>query len=243
MKIKLFVLVLCVVFLSGCASFVRRSPNFPTRIQSTKTIAVMPADITIYQINVGGVREIIDEWSLKAKELINQSLEANLTNQFQFKIKFISEAKLKNDYTEIWDAQRSLYEAVSISAYLHTFAPMEIFPEKLKVFDYTMGPEIKELAELCQADALLFVFGFDNEATAGRQVSVFFNLLLQAAVGGTAYYVPDPNLLVLGLVDGKTGDLLWFKALPSEANYDFRNPKHVDLMIKWFLKDFYGKNE
>ena len=55
---QVFVLL---ISLSGCATFIKQSPDFDAAISRTKTIAVMPADIEVYQLSAGGVRELMEK--------------------------------------------------------------------------------------------------------------------------------------------------------------------------------------
>jgi len=162
---------------------VRKSSDYDQTIKRIKTIAVMPPDVEVYKLTAGGVRELIDEWSDTAKGFIGDSLKEYLEGKYGFDIKFIEEDWLKENYKELWNDNRALYNAVSISAIMHAYPSENGFPTKKKNFDYTLGKDVGELAKACEADALLFAYGYDHEATVGRNILGTWNFLLGVYFG------------------------------------------------------------
>ncbi len=228
------VILLFLLLTAGCTGSLRTSPSYPQLITQTKTIAVMPPDIHVYQLTAGGVREEMDEWNQTAKKLIEEKLKKHLAQRFGFEIKFIDEDWLKKNHKETWTANRSLFDAVSTSALQHGYAGSNAFATKLKNFDYTLGQDTKKLADICESDALLFIYGFDHEATLGRTMMSFWSAL-------AGVYLLNPSLMVMGLVDGKTGDVIWFKISFSESEYSFHNEKSINSLIEWLTRDFLKK--
>ena len=243
MKMKLrytgtacFVLA-CGLILTGCASVSKKSPFFTANIKNVKTIAVMPADIKVYQLTAGGVQELIDEWSESSKQMTQEALRQYLGERFGFTMKFIDEGWLKENHKDLWNANRALYEAVSYSALAHAYPGPDTFKDKVEMFDYTLGEEIQDLAKACEADALLFISGFDYEATAGRTALLFWNIMVGAVTGVTV--IPkNPSLMTIGMVNAKTGSLDWFKISPADMEYSFRNKKHIEVLVEWLTRDF-----
>lgn len=225
---------------SGCVSLVKKSPTFDAHIGRTKIIAVMPADIEVYQLTAGGVRELMDEWSDTAKKLTQEALEKHLAARYGFDIKFIDEQWLKEHQKELWDVNSGLYGAIAASALAHAYPGANTFPDKLKNFDYTLGQDVRALANACQADALLFIHGLDYEATAGRTALFWWNVVMGAATG-VAVLPMNPTFMTMGLVDGTTGGVEWFIANPPESEYSFRNPSHMNDLIEWMTRDFLTK--
>ena len=50
--------------------------------------------------------------------------------------------------------------------------------------------------------------------------------------------LPNPTFLSLGLVNGETGNIEWFKVMGGQGEYSFQNDKHVKKLIEWITKDF-----
>lgn len=197
----------------------------------------MPADIKVYRITMGGVREEMDEWSQTARVLISESLKQHLKTRYGFEIKFITEDWLKANHRDLWEDNRALFDAVSMNIFMHAYPGDNGFPSKMENFDYTLGTEISALAKVSEADALLFVQGFDYEATTGRNVMAVFNVLVGAAIGVIPIY-HDPIMLSLGLVDGESGNVEWFKATPADNSNSFLNKKQVEALVEWLTRDF-----
>ena len=233
-------ILLLVFLLTGCASTLRTAPTYSSSIKEIKTIAVMPPDIKVYKITAGGVQELIDEWSDEAKQYIKEALERHLSQTQGVAIKFVDEKWLKENHKDIWRKNRALYSAISMSALLHAYPGENEFPAKRKNFDYTLGPDIKELSQVCEGDALLFIYGFDNEATVGRQALWWFNITMALATG-VAYLPINPSGMAVGLVNAQTGNLEWLKVTPADTEYSFRNSKSMDTLIEWITRDLAKK--
>lgn len=240
MKRITVVLIALVFFVSGCATTLRKSPTFETRSTSISTIAVLPADIKVYKLTAGGVRELVDEWCELSQQLVKEALNKYLGERYGFQLKFISEEWLKKTNKELWLSQGALYNAVAISALLHAYPGINAFSTKMKSFDYTLGADISALAELCEADTLLFISGVDHEATAGRTALLFWNILMGAVTGVTVIPL-NPSFMSVGLVDADTGELVWFNISPPESEYSFRQRGHIDSLIEWLTRDFLTK--
>src|SRR6185503_2632271 len=152
------------MLLGGCTTLYRTSPTYEKTIQETKVIGVMPIDVRMYQLKTGHTREEMDEWSTLAQEYITKSLQAQLPQVGAFQIKFIDEAWLREQNSDLWLDNKALFNAVSGMAAVTSF-PKEhaLFPTKKETFDYTLGSEAAQLATLCGVDTMLFVSGFDHD--------------------------------------------------------------------------------
>ena len=69
------------------------------------------------------------------------------------------------------------------------------------------------------------------EVTGGRiAMDIFASLLTQS--------LPRyPSLMIMGLVDGKTGQVLWFQTSPG-AEYNFMDQGHMEQLVRHMVKDF-----
>ena len=225
-------LLIFIVAVSGCASLVKTSPTYETSIKQFKTIAVMPADIQVYKLSAGGTRELIDEWSNTSKKYFAEGLQKHLGGRFGLQIKYPDEDTLKKDIPVLWKENKGLYYAVSNSILMHAYPGPSVFPAKIKKFDYTFGPEIQPLSQALGADALLFIYGIDHEATMGW---IFMSALEQGLFG--VYYIV-PCGMTMALVNGTTGDVEWYKTTPMGMEYSFKSQKHMDILAEWMTRDF-----
>lgn len=231
---KILLVILIVSCCSGCGTIYRRSPRFDTALPTLKTIAVLPSDVKVYKLSAGGGSEEMDEWSLTAKTNIEASLKKFLGDGSKYKLAltFITEDWMKANQKDLWRRQKAMYEAVVLSVIRHTYSPVENFPQKIKNFDYTMGPDVGVLAQALGVDGFIFVNASDTQETAGHVATSF----MRAIVLG--YYEVHPSFFCISLVDGKTGELLWFNVSPGQQNYNFLNPKHIDSIVQWVAKEF-----
>jgi hypothetical protein len=172
---------------------------------------------------------------------------------------------------------RALFEAVSVSVLLHTYepqvknAPDQRFPEKVKNFDYTLGPDVARLAKLANSDALLFVSGIDHFSTGGRKALMTLAILLQVAAqaalraapgpGGVSggfsvapppsAYMPIPIVapqwgttsLSAALVDGGTGAILWYSVVGFRAWSSLTDPASAAGLVEEVFEGFPGSGK
>jgi hypothetical protein len=198
---------------------------------------VIPLKVDVYQVTAGGVKEKMDEWCTQAKRNLLTAIEDELKLRPLLNIKSFPEILMSEDRKINLEQTGALFEAVNSSIIIHTYGqPVHRFPEKIQNFDYTLGPEVRQLSS--QTDALLLVRGVDNIATAGRKAVQAGSVILGALVGVQV----TPNMGVtavnLALVDANTGEVLWFNFHASSGDHDLRNPLDTTALVIDILKDF-----
>ena len=249
----IWILMIPILLMAGCAAAnFRASPQLQERAQSIKVIAIMPPSVKVYQLSAGGVKELMDEWTATAKQNVGKAVEAELSRSsgIAFKpfpnrsaiLEANPELKAEDLGAELEDNQ-ALFDAVSASVILHTYIPEHTFPEKLKGFDYSLGPEVATLAKMARADALLFVSGFDHISTGGRKTLMFLGFLVGAATGIYAGPGGGPAALSAAFVEQTTGAILWYNLPHPSAGYDLRNPESTAELVEQMFEGFPGKAE
>jgi hypothetical protein len=257
-NVELLALAAWAYLLSGCvpaAVSYRANPRFQQQSQQIQTVSLLPPKVKVYQIDVGGVREEITEWSTQARTNVVSALDNELRTNMKTEVKIVSEESLIEEKERAEDS-RALYAAVSAMILLHTYpnpnSPSQLFEEKLKNFDYSLGTEVGSLAK--GADALLFLDAQDHVWTAGRQALQTLGVILGigasiAAGVATQGWLPvfiGPLIVVMSggsslraaLVDSGTGDILWINAAGSGAGTDLRDPAGARAMVSELFKDF-----
>jgi hypothetical protein len=239
LNIRIISLILAGLLISACATAprYRAHPQLNSKIKKVKTITVIPLKVEVYQVTAGGVKEKMDEWCTQAKRNVLTAIEGELESRPLLNIKSFSETFMSDDQRFNLEQTGALFNAINSSIIIHTYGqPVHRFPEKIKNFNYTLGPEVRQLSD--QADALLFVRGVDNIATAGRKAVQAGSVILGALVGVQV----TPNLggtaVNLALVDANTGDVLWYNFHASAGDHDLRNPIDTTAMVMDILKDF-----
>ena len=222
--------MLNLVIVAGCApARFRAHPQLQEKVHSIKTVAIMPPSIKLYALSIGGNTQLMDEPTAPAEQIVAAAIEKELGRHAGVIFKpFPSPTAIletRRDLAageiraELEDTQ-ALFEAVSASVLLHTYRndPDQTFPEKLKNFDYSLGPEVQWLAKLANADVLLFISGVDHISTGGRKA-----VMSGVALLCTAGFLVNPiqaamclaslsgkAILRVALVDATTGALLWY---------------------------------
>ena len=253
--------VLVLAIMAGCVpAHFRANPQLQEKVQSIHTVAIMPPGIKVYQLAVGGGTQLMDEETVAATQIVAAAIEKELGRHAGVVFKpFPSPSAIlaiSNDLAaagltdELEDTQ-ALFEAVSASVLLHTYKDEsdQTFPEKLKNFDYSLGPEVQRLARLANADALLFISGVDHISTGGRKGLIFLEALIFSPVllhplGALSYamYIASRAgraILSVAMVDATTGALLWYNVVGLQGGgYSLTDPHSAtDLTVQAF-EDF-----
>jgi hypothetical protein len=246
--------IIAAYLLSGCVTAVssRANPRFREQSHRIHSVALLPTEVKVYQIDAGGVREEIAEWSTQARKNVITALENVIRTKTEFSLKTTDEESLA-ERKLLLEETRSLYAAVSMMVLLHTYpnpnVPGHIFEEKLKNFDYSLGSEVGDLVS--DSEALLFLDAEDHVWTAGRQALQALGVILGIGAGVATGVVIIPQMgggtvVKAALVDSHTGDILWANIVGSGAGADLRDSVGASNMISELFKDFpvaHGQSE
>ena len=211
-----------VLALAGACSVVLAQPaaagaltrdGFVFSQDSGVRIVVFRPDVSVGSLRVGGLDEPNADWTKAARDNIQRSMEtaaeardANMTFLGEFDG---ADGDIVNGY-------RGLFEAVASSVFIHATFPGNNLPTKLAPnpdpkarkrykLDWTLGEGAAKLREVTGGDYAMFVFTKDSYGDAGRKVAQ----LLMAGLFGS--YIPaGVHIGYAGLVDLRTGDLVWF---------------------------------
>ncbi|MEJ2171047.1 MAG: hypothetical protein P8X90_36620 [Desulfobacterales bacterium] len=236
--IKLLKLILIFSIFTGCAigPNYRYNPTLSEKMHATKSIVLIPLKTDVYQLTAGGVKEKMDEWSVQAKQNVMTAVQENLKTKPMLIIKPFEELLLSSEKKENLEETSALYDAVSSSIQLHTYGPPDqLFSDKIKNFDYSLGAEVAELAG--DADAILFVSCVDHIATAGRKAVQAGSIILGALVGIQITPSMGTTSVSIALVDADSGFILWYNFHGSGGDHDLRDPINTTTLVKQLLKD------
>lgn len=213
-------------------------PKLPRRI------IILPVSIVVKEKSYGGVSEPVDAWSRQASRNIYKSLGrfAKRISKRKGRIRLVR----RPNFTASEDARISehiaLYRQVVNTAISRTSVGQGRAPwkHKLKKFDYTIGPGLNFLRAKTSADTALFIYGEDTVSSSGRKVkAVVGNIpFFGALVGGPPQL--GYSFVHVGLVDLRTGNLLWMNKAFKGSTGDLRKPAAADAIIKQVFKDYPG---
>ncbi|MCK9604676.1 MAG: hypothetical protein M0R66_09995 [Candidatus Omnitrophica bacterium] len=236
---KIIALFITIIFLGGCASApMRTNSQFASYFHEPgveKTITVMPIDIKFYKLTAGGVSEQMDEWDIQSDALFRQAIIDRLDPSARIKVTVLEDKDIGSEFKKFLDEENGLYRAVSTSIINHTFTPYNAFPQKVKEFDYTLGPDLNNFTKFKDADALLFLSGSRTYWTGGRVALAAWGIALGAVTGVAVTPGSVLDWVSTALVDVKTGNVLWFKYVSKVG--DLRNKGAVRSTVNYLFSD------
>jgi hypothetical protein len=201
-------------------------PGF-TLAPSAKILLLRPR-IKVGEQSAGGMLGRNAEWTELARTHITAALaaqQAQLGNQV-----ITAEEPVGDDAQKLAD-YRALFTVLAGCVMDYQFFRGNRLPTKARngVFDWTVGPEVKELPGAAGADYVLFISTEDMYGSSGRKAAQVFaafeDVILSAGVhNGYA-----------GLIDLKTGNLVWLNA-DGRMGGDVRTPDGAQQRVAQLLE-------
>lgn len=209
-------------------------PGFSLPADGSARILLIRPDIRVGEQSTGGLFEPNADWTDQARLNIGNALA-------------VAQTKLGNRIVELpepvgTDAAklaeyRALFPVVAQAVITYKFFPGNRLPTKKRdgVFDWTLGAGIRDMPGASSADYALFLFTEDHFGSTGRKVAQ----VLAAGLFGVGIQ-SGVHKGFAGLVDLKTGDLLWLNA-DLMMGGDVRTPEGAEKRVAQLLEDFPGR--
>ena len=232
--------------LFGCTTAVssyRDIPNFERRVSGIKSIVTLPTRARVYQLDAGGIKEEVPEWSQQATRRLAAAVQQEFHQRHQTALKLLSEEDLTEAEKSILNQTRALLDAVETSIFIHTYGPPGYrFPDKVLDFDYSLGKEVRTLGR-GEADALLVIQGVDHQWTEGRKALQALGVIVGLGAGVATGMVVIPilgggTMIKAALVDAQTGTLLWYNIAAARGGHDLRDPNSAVALTRELFKDY-----
>lgn len=133
----------------------------------------------------------------------------------------------------------ALFAAVSEAVIQYQFfvgnrLPTKKRDNKADIFDWSLGATIADLPGAKSADYALFIYNKDAYGSTGRKV-----LQVLALLGPGVAIKSGEHQGFAGLVDLKTGELLWLNA-DAQMGGDVREAEGAEKRIRQLLEEFPG---
>ncbi len=199
----------------------------------TVKIILMRPIIGVGEQSTGGLYEPNADWTTQARGHLGTALseaQTQLGNQvMQYEESAGPEGPLVTQYSQ-------LFNAVADSVIEYQFFPGNRLPTKKrdKGFEWAVGPGIAELKSLEGADYALFISTHDEYGSTGRKMLQIVGML--GGIGVTS----GVHQGYAGLVDLKTGELVWLNA-DRQMGGDVRTPEGAQKRVRQLLEGFPGK--
>jgi hypothetical protein len=191
-------------------------------------ILVFRPDVQVAEQTTGGLDQPNADWTNEARALLMAALtKAQAEKGNDLKIM----PELSGEQDALMSDYRSLFRAVADAAVTHKLFPGNRLPSKREKFDWTLGPGAQKLGDIGGGEYGLFVYTYDSYGNSGRKAAQIVGAMFGAAVtSGT-------HIGYAGLVDLKSGDLVWMNA-DIQMGGDVRTEVGADKRVKQLLEDF-----
>ncbi len=235
-----FLLLIITLVLAGCAATPSAKVHYTIRQQPgsrpLQQVVLLPVDVDVYELSAGGVKEKVPEWSSTAETNIRSALLVSKGAAGTCcTTRHVDTSSLTPDEREILEEHLALFNTVATNAMWATLPFNTAWHFKAEHFDYTLGDGLGFLKEKYGLDAGLVITGEDVVSSSGRKTT---------AVLGAMFGVAIPlghSILMGGLVDFSSGDLLWLNHVVSAAGQaDLRDPASCLELAKTLMQDYPG---
>lgn len=196
-------------------------------ISAPKKICILPVKVKISELNAGGTTEEVPQWSAEGKKIVKRCLYEYF--KIHLDVEIVPVPAISEEHQRLLDQYRALYELVAANQrYIKHIAAWSHLNGRV----VTLGKGMAHLKEQLNADAILFVSGYDYHSTAGRKTA----FVLYAALTGAALPLGHCALHT-GLVELETGNILW-SFTNSSGEYSLKKEQDVYQMIKRSFSGF-----
>ncbi len=195
------------------------------------TLLVIAPDVRVSEISAGGVVEEVPDWTRQANGHLRASLDSIAR---ELEVRTLDPPRLPADQQEMLDQHMALYDLVAGNAFRAGGDGDPAWAHKKRDFDYTLGPGLAFLPDQSGADAALFIVGADHISSGGRKAAMVFGAVFGVIIPGGVSY------LTAGVVDLKSGDLLWLNYASNPAT-DLRQAKDADALLRQVFSTYPGR--
>jgi hypothetical protein len=218
LKPKLFISMLVVIFISGCASSAKPKiapQDFSERSRLIKKVGIMSSGSFIFELGAGNSKELNKEWSAQ----VDKWLEKVSVDQFRLAG---YDARLL-EQTELTKQIVTDYNAI----------PRDRLPRyaySARALEPPLSENIKTLLENNGIDALVIVRGIDHVSSGGRQatriVGAVFGVIMSSGIAHEEIVIID-----------KTPAIIYYNH-KSEDGQDLRSESGSAHLFKEIMQDF-----
>lgn len=211
-------------------------PGFSLPSNSGKTILVFRPAVSVGAQSTGGDFEPNADWTDQARKHIDVALAKQQTSLGNT---VVDAPEAYGEQALLVEEYRQLFAAVSQSVINYQFFVGNRLPTKKRdnkagQFDWSLGEGVKNLPGAGDADYALFIYNKDMYGSTGRKL-----LQVVALLGPGVAVKSGEHAGYAGLVDLKTGDLLWLNA-DGAMGGDVREPDGAEKRVKQLLEEFPG---
>jgi hypothetical protein len=235
---RLMVVIFLGLALTGCNTIPTHKVHYSVlennELEKPKRILLLPMDVKVSEFTAGGLTEEVESWTKLAEQLINQELRARGHALSDYE--FVEMPTLTQEEQATLEQHLALLDTLGGNVLSLGLAPggAQAWEPKMKHFDYTIGDGLAFLKERTGADMALMIYGNDLVSSEGRKAAFIF-----AAAFGVG--IPMGHaILVGGMLDLESGDVLWLNHEVSVADITLREPEGVKTLLGGLFSDYPG---
>jgi hypothetical protein len=218
------------LFLTGCSTTATQSHlSELERSRDQPRIVLMPLDVELMEMDVGGVLEPKPDWTAAARGFITEELRAQKA-AIGYQLVEYHEDSGTTEEQELVDQLARLHAVVgkTIKQNRKPFQALQSLGEKPQ---WSLGEEVRVLRDRTGADYALFVHVRDSYASDARK------LVMVAGAALRLGFMGGVQSGFASLVDLRTGDIVWFNQLGRAAG-DLRTREPAGETVKLLLQEF-----
>ncbi len=197
------------VLMTGCTlSSYNTHPEYNDRISAVKNPVLLMSDVHIYQMTADGMATLRDDWSAVGRRNLYEAI-SQIFKSRQWTIKPLDAG---NQTSQEIEEVKALYKLVHKTMDQQTFGPSRT-NSKNHAFQYSLG-SLETILQKLDADAAIFVTGYDKVSTAGRK-----------------------SMIDLAIADG-SGTILYYSVRGTITGKDLTDPESARSMVQNLLSGF-----
>ena len=195
-------------------------------------VVLFRPDVSVGEQSTGGLEQANAGWTEQAREELTKALgKAQADRNIELKLM----PELDGDDAKTMSDYRKLFKTVADSVIKHRLFTIDPLPTKQAKFDWTLGPGTARLGELGAGDYGLFFYTLDSYESGSKRLVRL--LTSPAETVGQSVGPVEINMGYAGLVDLKSGDLVWINVDVKMAG-DVRTAEGATLRISELLEGF-----
>lgn len=210
--------------------------GFDLPANSGKRILVFRPKVSVGAQSTGGMFEPNAEWTDQARKNIDVALRKRQESLGNVVLAvpeaYGDKARLVEEYTNLFDAVSQAI--VTYQFFVGNRLPTKKRDNKAGVFDWSLGAGVRDLPGATDADYALFIHNKDAYGSTGRKI-----LQVVALLGPGIAVKSGEHKGAAGLVDLKTGDVLWLNA-DFAMGGDVREADGAEKRVGQLLEEFPG---
>lgn len=210
--------------------------GFELPANSGKRILVFRPKVSVGAQSTGGLFEPNAEWTDQARKNIDLALrkqQESLGNVVLAAPEAYGEqARLVEEYTNLFDAVSQA--VMNYQFFAGNRLPTKKRDNKAGIFDWSLGAGVQDLPGAKDADYALFIYNKDAFGSTGRKI-----LQVVALLGPGIAVKSGEHRGAAGLVDLRTGDVLWLNA-DFAMGGNVRDADGAEKRVGQLLEEFPG---